>query len=102
MIDIADITVPVVIGVIGTFIMPIMKRVESSNVKRWLAIGLVVCCTGFVGVTWLWPAGWEQVATWIAFAVSAMQVAYAALKPTGIFDVLTDLWLGSRKEDTVD
>lgn len=101
MVSVADITVPAVIGVIGTFLMPLFKQVESSNVKRWMAIALVVCCSGFVGVTWLWPAGWEQVATWLAFAVSAMQVAYAALKPTGILDVLAGLFLG-KDESAVE
>ena len=87
----ADITIPVVIGALGTILTAIITRANwSASAKRWTAICLVVFLTVLVGVFTIHPDAWQIIAAWIAFAVSALQVVYSALKPTGVLDWLRD------------
>ncbi len=91
-IDTVDITVPAVIGVIGTLLTAIATRASwSDTVKRFTAIGVTVAATLLVGVFTLRPDAWATVATWLGVAIATLQVAYSALKPTGVLDWVRDL-----------
>lgn len=84
-----EITIPLVVGAVGTLVTSIATRAAwSASVKRWVALIVVAVLTVAVGVFTLRPDAWQTIAVWLAFAVSAMQVVYAALKPSGLFDWL--------------
>ena len=96
---IEPLTIAAVIGAIGTFVTSVLTRSAwSSEVKRWVAIGVVVFLTIAALLIVQFPDYWQIVAGALAVAVGTSQFVYTLLKPTGIFD-----WIqGPSDKDTPD
>ena len=91
-----------VIGAVGTFLTAVLTRANwSSNVKRWVAIGVVVVLTVVALLVYQFPDQWQVVAGALAIAVGASQVVYTLLKPTGILDFIQESTTptGARSDD---
>ena len=92
-----------VIGAVGTFLTAVLTRANwSSNVKRWVAIGVVVVLTVVALLVYQFPDQWQVVAGALAIAVGASQFVYTLLKPTGILDFIQESTTptGARSDDT--
>ena len=85
--SIEPLTIAAVIGAIGTFVTSVLTRSTwPSEVKRWVAIGVVVFLTIAALLIVQFPDYWQIVAGALAVAVGTSQFVYTLLKPTGIFD----------------
>lgn len=87
------------VGFVGTFITAVLTRANwPSNVKRWVAIGVVGVLTVIAFVATQFPEHWETIAVALGVGVGVSQLVYTLLKPTGLFD-----WIQRPSdEDTSD
>lgn len=79
----------IIICVVLPFVVNLCKKAEwSTNVKRWLAIGISVVvgiATGLISG----PPTAETLVTWVLAVIGGTQLAYSAFKSIGI----TSNWL---------
>nr|DAV38502.1 MAG TPA: hypothetical protein [Caudoviricetes sp.] len=65
----------------------------SANAKRWAAIATAAVLSGLVWALTRYPESTAGVMGELGGVIAAMQVAYTALKPTGLLD-----WIEERTE----
>lgn len=65
----------------------------SATAKRWVAIAVSATLTGLVWALTRYPESVSAILGEMGGVIAAAQVAYAALKPTGILD-----WVEERTE----
>ena len=65
----------------------------SATAKRWVAIAVSATLTGLVWALTRYPESVSAILGEMGGVIAAAQVAYAALKPTGLID-----WIEERTE----
>lgn len=65
----------------------------SATAKRWVAIAVSATLTGLVWALTRYPESVSAILGEMGGVIAAAQVAYAALKPTGLLD-----WVEERTE----
>lgn len=65
----------------------------SATAKRWVAIAVSATLTGLVWALTRYPESVSAILGEMGGVIAAAQVAYAALKPTGLLD-----WIEERTE----
>lgn len=65
----------------------------SATAKRWIAIAVSATLTGLVWALTRYPESVSAILGELGGVIAAAQVAYAALKPTGLLD-----WIEERTE----
>lgn len=65
----------------------------SATAKRWVAIAISATLTGLVWALTRYPESVSAILGELGGVIAAAQVAYTALKPTGILD-----WIEERTE----
>nr|DAX79748.1 MAG TPA: hypothetical protein [Caudoviricetes sp.] len=65
----------------------------SATAKRWVAIAVSATLTGLVWALTRYPESVSAILGELGGVIAAAQVAYAALKPTGLLD-----WIEERTE----
>lgn len=65
----------------------------SATAKRWVAIAVAATLTGLVWALTRYPESVSAILGELGGVIAAAQVAYAALKPTGLID-----WIEERTE----
>ena len=65
----------------------------SATAKRWVAIAVSATLTGLVWALTRYPESVSAILGELGGVIAAAQVAYTALKPTGILD-----WIEERTE----
>ena len=65
----------------------------SATAKRWVAISVSATLTGLVWALTRYPESVSAILGELGGVIAAAQVAYAALKPTGLID-----WIEERTE----
>lgn len=65
----------------------------SATAKRWAAIAVSATLTGLVWALTRYPESVSAILGELGGVIAAAQVAYAALKPTGLLD-----WIEERTE----
>lgn len=65
----------------------------SATAKRWVAIAVAATLTGLVWALTRYPESVSAILGEMGGVIAAAQVAYAALKPTGLLD-----WVEERTE----
>jgi Ca2+/Na+ antiporter len=94
-----EITIPIIAGILGTLATALASRLGlSSNVKRWIAIAITVILVSLGAIATSAPDTWQAIAAWLASAIAICQVAFAALKPLGLIDWITDTGKDGKPE----
>lgn len=87
-----EVTLPALLGVVATFVAALVNRADwSSQVKRIVSLVVYLFATGVVYAVQVFPGGWETVAGVLGTVVAAGQIAFTALKPTGLYGWLEHL-----------
>lgn len=81
-------------GALAPLIIAAVTRAGwSATAKRWVAISTSATLTGLVWALTRYPESVSAILGELGGVIAAAQVAYAALKPTGLID-----WIEERTE----
>lgn len=81
-------------GALAPFIVAAVNRSGwSATAKRWVAISVSATLTGLVWALTRYPESTAGIMGELGGVIAAAQVAYTALKPTGLLD-----WIEERTE----
>jgi len=90
MIDTQELATSGALGVLATFLVPLLVRQTWRRSTRLLiAVVVTAAAAGVVTIPVFAPESWQQVTAQLTTAVAVGQVVYQALKPTGVFDWIT-------------
>lgn len=78
-------------GALAPLIVGVVTRAGwSATAKRWVAISVAATLTGLVWALTRYPESISAILGELGGVIAAAQVAYTALKPTGLIDWIED------------
>lgn len=80
-------TLPALFGILAPVLVAVITRAHwTSQVKRWAALGVYAALGVLAWAVTRFPNAGSVILAELTMVVAAGQVAYAAVKPTGILD----------------